>query len=99
VPDHFYVYPAYLDRETPRSLGRRVDESAAVADVTVEMIVAAAKSLGLRAEAEPGKQYPRDVQRFGGRVKVTKKAGMSKARALKAIASAIRQAPPAKQEA
>lgn len=99
MPEHFYVYPAYLDRETPRSLGRRVGENAAVADVTVEMIVAAAKSLGLRAEAEPGKQYPRDVPRYGGRVKVTKKSGMSKARALHAIAAAIRQAPPAKKEA
>src|SRR5262249_38323968 len=89
-PDHFYVYPSYLERGGPRRLGRRVPASDAVAEAPVDAIVAAARSLGFTAEAEGGKQYPRAAHRFAGRVKVQKKAGGAKTAALRQIAHALR---------
>lgn len=97
MPDHFFVYPAYLDKTGSRADGRRVDAALAVADVTVEMIVEAARRLGFTAQAEPDKHYPRQVHRFGGRVKITKKAGVTKVEAIRRIAKAVKDAaPPAK---
>ena len=64
-------------------------------EVTVERIVAAARTLGFWAEAETGKQYPRQFHAYAGRVKVAKKAGVSKARALREIATALAASPAA----
>ena len=89
MPDHFYVYPAYLDSAQPRSLGRRVTTAGGVSEVTVEEIVAAAKSLGVSATPEPDKQYPRTFFRYSGRVRVAKKAGVSKGPFLKQLAQEI----------
>jgi signal recognition particle subunit SEC65 len=91
MPDHFYVYPAYLARGTSRSDGRRVPTADALADVTVEAIVAAAKSLGYTAEPEAGKQYPRQFYTYAGRAKVAKRAGVSKAKFLKEVAAELRR--------
>ena len=68
MPDHFYVYPAYLTRTIARSDGRRVAASDALPDVTADEIVAAAKHLGYKAEGESGKQYPRQFFAYAGRV-------------------------------
>ncbi len=95
MPDHFYVYPAYLHRGLSRADGRRLPESEAVADATAEEIVTAAKRLGFKAEAEPAKQYPRRFYAYEGRVKVTKKAGTSKAAFLRAVAAEVRRVRPA----
>ncbi len=95
MPDHFYIYPAYLERGTSRASGRRVGAAEAVEEVTTERIVLAARALGYRVEAESGKQYPRQVDRYAGRVKVVKKPGISKAKALREIAAAIKDAGPA----
>ena len=97
MPDHFYVYPAYLDRQFSRRAGRRVPGPTASEEVTVERIVAAARTLGFTAEAEPAKQYPRQSHAYAGRVKVAKKNGVSKARALREIAHAL-AVPPAAGE-
>ena len=86
MPDHFYVYPGYLARGASRANGRRVPASATVPDVTLEDIAQAAKRLGYRAEVETDKQYPRTVPSFAGRVKVTKRAGVTKARFLRLVA-------------
>jgi len=86
MPDHFYVYPAYLAKGRSRSEGRRIPEGQTLADVTAEEIVQAARRLGCRAEVEPDKQFPRDVPSYLGRVKVTKAAGWTKARFLRAVA-------------
>jgi len=56
MPDHFYVYPAYLGRGLSRTGGRRVPESESLPDRTAEEIVDAAKRLGFRAELESAKQ-------------------------------------------
>lgn len=96
MPDHFYVYPAYLGRSLSRRAGRRLPAAEAVADATAEEIVAAAKRLGFKAEAEPEKNYPRRYFAYEGRVKVTKKAGTTKTAFLRAVAAEVRrQRPPA----
>jgi signal recognition particle subunit SRP19 len=91
MPDHFYVYPAYLLKSSSRSLGRRVPDSVAVSEVNLEQIVAAAGGLGYRVHPEPEKQYPRQFYRYAGRVKVTKKVGVSKAKFLRDLAEALRK--------
>ncbi len=88
MPEHFYVYPAYLEK-VPRSSGRRVPASAGLADVTAEEIVEAAKRLGFAAELEAGKDYPRRSFTYAGRVKVPKKAGTSKTAFLRAVATEL----------
>ncbi|MGA8542394.1 MAG: signal recognition particle subunit SRP19/SEC65 family protein [Thermoplasmata archaeon] len=95
MPDHFYVYPAYLGRGLSRREGRRLTESDAVPDVTTEEIFQAAKRLGYKVEVETEKQYPRRFFTYEGRVKVTKKAGTSKAAFLKAVAADVRKHRPA----
>jgi signal recognition particle subunit SRP19 len=91
MPDHFYVYPAYLGRGLSRSDGRRVPETETLAEVTAEEIAQAAKRLGYRAEVEAGKQYPRDVPTLGGRVKVTKRSGVTKAKFLRLVSGELRK--------
>jgi len=89
MPDHFYVYPAYLEGATPRSLGRRVPAEGAPTDVTLEEIVDAASALGAKATAEPDKQYPPQFHRYAGRVKIAKRAGVTKTAFLKDLAREI----------
>jgi len=90
MPDHFYVYPAYLEK-TPRSSGRRVPAADGLVDVSAEEVLEAAKRLGLKAEIEAEKQYPRRFYTYAGRVKVTKKAGTNKAAFLRALAQELKR--------
>ena len=89
MPDHFYVYPAYLAKGLSRDDGRRLPAAAAIADVTAEEIAAAAKRLGAKAEVEADKHYPRQAHQYGGRVKVVKKTGTTKAAFLRAVANEL----------
>lgn len=86
MPDHFYVYPAYLGRGLSRSDGRRLPEADALPDVTTDEILEAAKRLGFKAEVEADKQYPRRFFTYAGRVKVTKRGGTTKTAFLHAVA-------------
>jgi signal recognition particle subunit SEC65 len=95
MPDHFYVYPAYLGRALSRKDGRRLAEADAVPDVTAEEIVQAAKRLGFKAESEPEKQYPRRFFTYDGRVKVAKRLGTSKTAFLRAVAADVKKHRPA----
>jgi signal recognition particle subunit SEC65 len=95
MPDHFYVYPAYLGRMLSRKDGRRLPEGEAVSDATVEEIVDAARRLGFKADAEPEKQYPRRFFAYEGRVKVTKRAGTTKTAFLRAVAADVKKHRPA----
>jgi|HubBroStandDraft_1064217.scaffolds.fasta_scaffold00319_29 signal recognition particle subunit SEC65 len=95
MPDHFYVYPAYLGRQLTRRAGRRLPAEQAVPDVTTEEIFQAAKRLGFKVEVEAAKHYPRRFFVYEGRVKVTKKAGTTKAAFLKAVAADVRKHRPA----
>ena len=94
MPDHIYVYPAYLVKESSRADGRRVPAARAPAAATVDQIVAAAKTLGFAAEAEPERGYPRQGLSEGGRVKVTKRPGVTKTKLLRMLADEIRKAGP-----
>jgi signal recognition particle subunit SEC65 len=94
MPDHIYVYPAYLAKEGSRADGRRVPAAHAPPTCTVEQIVTAAKTLGFKAQAEPERGYPRQGPGDVGRVKVTKKSGISKTKLLRLLADEIRKAGP-----
>ncbi len=91
MPDHFYVYPAYLGRGLSRADGRRVPEAETLIEITSEEIVEAAKRLGFKAEVEAEKQYPRRAFDFAGRVKVSKKGGTTKARFLRQLSVELRK--------
>jgi signal recognition particle subunit SEC65 len=95
MPDHFYVYPAYLGKGLSRRDGRRLPAEDAVPDVTSDEIQAAAKRLGFKVELEPDKQYPRRFFTYEGRVKVTKRSGTTKAAVLRAIATDVKKHRPA----
>lgn len=89
MPDHFFVYPAYLNRATTRALGRRVPQAMSVIDATVAEIVEAARTLGFTATPEPDKQYPRAAHAFSGRVRIAKKAGVTKTEALRRLGAEL----------
>jgi len=91
MPDHFYVYPAYLEKAVPRTGGRRVPDADALVEPTADEILQAAKRLGYKAEVEASKEYPRRPFTYAGRVKVTKKAGTTKAKFLRAVTAEVRK--------
>jgi len=95
MPDHFYVYPAYLGRGLSRSDGRRLPEADAIPDVSTEEILEAARRLGFKAEVEADKQYPRRFFTYAGRVKVTKRGDTTKAAFLRAVAADLKKHRPA----
>ena len=95
MPDHFYVYPAYLGRGLSRREGRRLPDLDALTDVTTEEILLAAKRLGFKAEVEAEKQYPRRFFTYDGRVKVMKRVGTTKAAFLRAVAAEVKKHRPA----
>lgn len=94
MPDHIYVYPAYLAKDGSRAEGRRVPSAHAPPTATVEQILNAAKTLGFTAEAQPERGYPRQSLAEAGRVKVTKRTGVSKSKLLRLLADEIRKAGP-----
>lgn len=97
MPDHFYVYPSYLLKTASRTQGRRVPADVAMSEeVTVEEMLEACKALGVRAEGEAKKVYPRSVGVVEGRIKVIKKAGLTKSSFLRKLAAEVRRRQPAK---
>ncbi len=96
MPDHLYIYPAYLRRKGTRAEGRRLPAEEALVEVSVDAIVEAAHRLGYTARAEAGKQYPRAAHRYEGRVRLEKRPGAPpKAALLREIARALRPGTPA----
>ncbi|HZY70345.1 MAG TPA: signal recognition particle subunit SRP19/SEC65 family protein [Thermoplasmata archaeon] len=91
MPDHFYAYPAYFRRGSSRADGRRVPKPSGVDDVTSADLLAAAQALGYQATPEPEKQYPRQFYRYEGRIKLTKKKGVTKAAALRDLAGELQK--------
>ncbi|KAB1196666.1 MULTISPECIES: signal recognition particle subunit SRP19 [Haloferax] len=59
------IYPAYLDASLSRSEGRRVAQSAAVEDPTVDEIAKAVQQVGYDAVIERDKRYPREFETRG----------------------------------
>jgi signal recognition particle subunit SEC65 len=93
MPEHFYVYPEYLTAAS-RQLGRRVPKAPIDPNVTLDDLENAARKLGFTVERED-KHYPRDFHNYRGRLKVTKKKGVSKAAFLKKLAAELRTMPKA----
>jgi len=91
MPDHLYIYPAYLKRSASRRAGRRVPAALALENPTREEIEDAARRLGYSPTDEPTKQYPRAVADFAGRVKIQKRPSHPKTRVLRAIAEEVRR--------
>lgn len=88
MPDYFYVYPQYLAGPS-RALGRRVNKEVSVGgDITTDQLLGAAKTLGFEAVAED-KHYPRSFWKYDGRIKVTKKPGIAKAKCLRMLAAEL----------
>ncbi|MFB6220769.1 MAG: signal recognition particle subunit SRP19 [Halolamina sp.] len=82
------VYPAYFDEALSRSEGRRVPESAAVEDPTVDEIAKAVQQVGYDAVVERDKSYSREYENRG-RVLVRGADDASKNDLVQAIAAYI----------
>ena len=82
------VYPAYFDAAYSRSDGRRVPESAAVDDPTVDEIAKAVQQVGYDAIVERDKNYSREYEPRG-RVVVRGADDASKNDLVQAIAAYV----------
>ncbi|MEM3086245.1 MAG: signal recognition particle subunit SRP19/SEC65 family protein [Halobacteria archaeon] len=71
--DRVILYPVYFDSSKTRAEGRRVSKTLAVERPTPDRLAAAAKALGLAAEAEAGAAHSRAPWAGGGRVEVQKR--------------------------
>ena len=83
------VWPAYIDAEKSRGQGRAVSKRDAIEKPTVDEILVAALQMGLNAEAEKDKHYPKEWWEKPGRVLISKKG--PKTALVKEIAIRIRQ--------
>ncbi len=82
------IWPAYLDSEVSRSKGRRVPESLAVPDPTVDEIAAAVQQVGYDAVIERDQTYPREYEPRG-RVLVKDADDASKNDLVQAVAAYV----------
>ncbi|AEN04589.1 signal recognition particle subunit SRP19 [Halolamina sp.] len=82
------VYPAYFDAAYSRSDGRRVPESAAVEEPTLDEIAKAVQQVGYDAVIERDKTYSREFEPRG-RVLVQGAEDASKNDLVQAIAAYI----------
>lgn len=67
------IWPAYIDAGRSRGEGRRVPKRDAIENPTIDEIMAAAMEMGLQAEAERDKRYPKEWWEKSGRVLMPKK--------------------------
>lgn len=67
------IWPAYIDAGKSRGEGRQVSKRDAVENPTIDEIMAAAIEMGLQAEAERDKHYPKVWWEKSGRVLMPKK--------------------------
>ena len=82
------IWPAYLDSEVSRSKGRRVPESLAVPEPTVDEIAAAVQQVGYDAVIERDPTYPREYEPRG-RVLVKDADDASKNDLVQAVAAYV----------
>ncbi len=87
--DMIAVFPEYLDKNLPRSRGRRLPRSMAVENPTLEEIQLAAKKLNLDVQVRPDAAYPRNWWERRG-LALVKKNG-SKLSTLKSLAREIEE--------
>jgi signal recognition particle subunit SRP19 len=82
------IWPAYLDSEVTRSKGRRVPQSLAVPEPTVDEIAAAVQQVGYDAVIERDQTYPREFEPRG-RVLVKDADDASKNDLVQAVAAYV----------
>ena len=82
------IWPAYLDAEVTRSKGRRVPESLAVPEPTVDEIAAAVQQVGYDAVIERDQTYPCEYEPRG-RVLVKDADDASKNDLVQAVAAYV----------
>ncbi|POG54557.1 signal recognition particle subunit SRP19 [Haloferax marisrubri] len=82
------IYPAYLDASLSRSEGRRVAESAAVEEPTVDEIAKAVQQVGYDAVIERDKRYSREFE-TRGRVLVNNADDATKNDIVQAVAAYV----------
>ncbi len=83
------LWPAYFDADRSRSDGRRVPESLAVRDPTVEEIAEAVMQVGYDATIEPDLAYPRAPRDETGRVAVANADDAGKSDLLQGVAAYV----------
>ncbi|MDZ7850920.1 MAG: signal recognition particle subunit SRP19 [Halodesulfurarchaeum sp.] len=83
------IWPAYFDASRSRSEGRRVPESLAVPDPTVEEIAEAVQQVGYDAVIEPDLAYSRSPQERTGRVAVKNADDSGKSDLLQGVAAYV----------
>lgn len=83
------IWPAYFDGALSRAEGRRVPESMAVEEPTVDEVAKAVKQVGYDAVIERDKAYPRQPLADTGYVAVQNADDAGKSDLLQAVAAYI----------
>lgn len=83
------IWPAYIDAGRSRGEGRQVSRRDAIEKPTIDEMMAAAMEMGLQAEAERDKRYPKEWWEKSGRVLMPKKG--PKTALVKEIAKRIKR--------
>jgi signal recognition particle subunit SRP19 len=83
------IWPAYFDADRSRSEGRRVPESLAVTNPTVDEIAEAVRQVGYDAVIEPDLAYPRAPREQTGRVAVQNADDSGKSDLLQGVAAYV----------
>jgi signal recognition particle subunit SRP19 len=83
------IWPAYLDATRTRNEGRRVPETLAVAEPTVDEIAEAVQQVGYDAVIERHVAYPREGWTESGRVLVKDADDAGKSDLLQAVAAYV----------
>ncbi len=83
------IWPAYLDATRTRNQGRRVPETLAVDEPTLDEIAEAVRQVGYDAVIERDKAYPRENWTESGRVLVKDADDAGKSDLLQAVAAYV----------
>ena len=87
--DTITVWPIYFDSERSRSGGRMVSGQEAIANPTLDDIIAAATKAGYKPEIEREKKHPKDWYDRSGRLLIKKRE--AKSLVLKKIARGLKK--------
>lgn len=86
----YYVYPAYFEASRSRKSGRRIPKKLALPSVDVELIVLAARRLGLEFKVKTEARYPASWWGTPGLVLIRKTTERSKTLLLKELAKKMK---------
>jgi signal recognition particle subunit SRP19 len=83
------IWPAYIDAARSRGQGRAISKRDAIDKPSIDEIMMAAMEMGLQAEAQRDKHYPKEWWEKSGRVLVPKRG--AKTALVKEIAKIIKK--------